>query len=63
MMLKTIDEELCDLQSVQAYWRDVTSKSSNDADVTQSHKPSHQHVSNSIRIGHFLLQQHIIGPR
>ena len=31
-------------------------KSSNDADVTQTDKPSHSQVSNSFRIGHILLQ-------
>ena len=58
-MLKTTDEELRDLQSAQAYWRDATSKSGNDADVTQSHKPSQHQVSNSFQIGHIILQQHL----
>ena len=34
-MLKIMDEVLHDLQSAQAYQRDVTSKSGNDVDVTQ----------------------------
>ena len=50
-----------DLQSAQRAicQCDATSKSGNDAQVTQSHKPSHSQVSNSIRIGHIPLQ-HIL---
>ena len=61
-MLKTTDEALRELQSVQRAicQRDATSKSGNDMDVMQSHKPSQQQVSYSIRIGHIYLQQHFI---
>ena len=42
MMLMTTDEQMQELQSTEICQCNTTSKSSNDAEVIQHHKPLHQ---------------------
>ena len=60
-MLRTMDEDLHELQSAQSKDMGVTqlTKSGNDADVTQTSQTFTTQVSYSIQIGHTLLQ-HIL---